>query len=109
MRWEDAAGIRSLGIPKSKRDRVFCDLAIIVICPTNGCEWCPRRRGVIIRTPTRRSDHRCSHCTPNPSASTGQLDPLTYILIPQSLENVLQNLNKLNRSLEGVIAVCANP
>lgn len=27
--------------------------------------------------------------------------------VAQSLENVLQNMNRLNRSLEGVIAVCS--
>lgn len=29
--------------------------------------------------------------------------------IAGSLENVLQNINRLNRSLEGVIAVCQHP
>lgn len=29
--------------------------------------------------------------------------------VAASLENVLQNINRLNRSLEGVIAVCTEP
>lgn len=33
----------------------------------------------------------------------------SYLLWKQSMEKVLQNINKLNRSLEGVIAVCFTP
>ena len=34
-----------------------------------------------------------------------ELNGTQWLTCEQSLENVLQNINKLNRSLEGVIAV----
>ncbi|KAK3073039.1 Dolichyl-diphosphooligosaccharide-protein glycosyltransferase subunit dad1 [Teratosphaeriaceae sp. CCFEE 6253] len=65
-----------------------------------------RRRTVHGRKARTLSSNVLSSCrTSRQYALDYAISPFAVDRLSQSLENVLQNINKLNRSLEGVIAV----